>query len=39
MGAARKIAKALGEGGDFTELVRDAIPYAEINGMLAQDKK
>jgi 2-methylisocitrate lyase-like PEP mutase family enzyme len=39
MGAARKMAKALGEGGDFTELMRDAIPYAEINGMLAQDKK
>ena len=39
MGAAQKMAKALKEGGDFSELVRDAIPYAEINGMLAQDKK
>jgi hypothetical protein len=33
------MAKALRAGGDFSELVRDAIPYAEINGMLAQDRK
>jgi len=39
MGAAQKMAKALRAGDDFSELVRDAIPYAEINGMLAQDKK
>ena len=39
MGAAQKMAKALRAGGDFSALVREAIPYAEINGMLAQDKK
>jgi 2-methylisocitrate lyase-like PEP mutase family enzyme len=39
MGAAQRVARALLGGGDFSELVRDAIPYAEINGMLAQDKK
>jgi len=39
MGAARKMVKALREGDDFSELVRDAIPYSEINGMLAQDKR
>jgi 2-methylisocitrate lyase-like PEP mutase family enzyme len=39
MGAAQRMAKALRAGGDFSELVRDAISYAEINGMLAQDSK
>jgi 2-methylisocitrate lyase-like PEP mutase family enzyme len=39
MGAAQKMAKSLRAGGDFKELVRDAIPYAVINAMLAQDKK
>jgi 2-methylisocitrate lyase-like PEP mutase family enzyme len=39
MGAAQKMAKALRAGGDFSEMMRDAIPYAEINGMLAQAKK
>lgn len=39
MGAAQRMAKALRVGGDFSELVRDAIPYAEINGMFTQDRK
>jgi 2-methylisocitrate lyase-like PEP mutase family enzyme len=39
MGAAQKMVKGLKAGGDFSALVREAIPYAEINGMLAQDRK
>ncbi len=38
MGATRKMVKALRADGDFSELVRDAIPYAEINAMLAQNE-
>ena len=39
MGTAQRIAKALREGGEYSGQVRDAISYAELNGMLARSEK